>query len=261
MCLSGGVWDVRTTWRGTLVSWRGRALLRLWSGLANPFADLCFTCVCSPRRPPYSLIVHFHNCCKFTGGAGLEYRLTRYLVGTVGRRTHKSLAVCAYVFIRPACPCVSFHAARQLCLSTAPRLGRSLLVWSTEIEPRVRMTAASQSVRAELLPRAHHRLVPVNSPLRRREWILSKPHPHHRNHCVVKHNPHFLGPLWIAQTDHPGRLVILVKWALHHDIVHFMPSPEAGPSPAPGYPRRRRKHREVRPTASGSLPAVPCRKP
>ena len=27
MCLSGGVWDVRTTWRGTLVSWRGRALL------------------------------------------------------------------------------------------------------------------------------------------------------------------------------------------------------------------------------------------
>jgi len=45
MCLSGGVWDVRTTWRGTLVSWRGRALLRLWSGLANPFADLCFTCV------------------------------------------------------------------------------------------------------------------------------------------------------------------------------------------------------------------------
>jgi len=228
---------------------RPTCLLRRFSQVARLVADL-FECRSGHGPGLFSF-----------GGAGLEYRLTRYLVGTVGRRTHKSLAVCAYVFIRPACPCVSFHAARQLCLSTAPRLGRSLLVWSTEIEPRVRMTAASQSVRAELLPRAHHRLVPVNSPLRRREWILSKPHPHHRNHCVVKHNPHFLGPLWIAQTDHPGRLVILVKWALHHDIVHFMPSPEAGPSPAPGYPRRRRKHREVRPTASGSLPAVPCRKP
>src|SRR3990172_7189150 len=147
------------------------ALVGAREPLCRPLFHLCpirLERVCSPRRPPYSLIVHFHNCCKFTGGAGLEDRLTRYLVGTVGRRTHKSLAVCAYVFIRPACPCVSFHAARQLCLSTAPRLGRSLLVWSTEIEPRVRMTAASQSVRAELLPRAHHRLVPVNSRLRRR---------------------------------------------------------------------------------------------
>ena len=64
---------------------------------------------------------------------------------------------------------------------------------------------------------------------------MSEVYPHCGSEDVVNHNPHFLGPLWIAQTDHPRRLVILVKWALHNYLAHLnFPSPEGGEEPPPG---------------------------